>query len=262
MWTDSRETRELAYEVKFLVDAERARCIRDWARSRLEPDPHGSGARQDEYRIASVYFDTANFDVFRRQGSFGRAKYRIRRYGSSDIVFLERKLRTSSLLTKHRTRIPMDDLECLMLDDVPHDWTGRWFHRRLRARGLQPTCHVSYTRTARQITTDVGFARLTLDEHLRADRCAGLDFAGRPATPVLQRHLILELKFRIAMPAVFKHLVEEFRLNPEPVSKYRFGVRTVSAYSGYPLADDPRDAPNPACCARVPFRSDADRVRV
>jgi hypothetical protein len=229
MWMDSRETRELAYEIKFLVDPERARRIRDWARARLEPDPHGSGVRKDEYRIASLYFDTEDFDVFNRRGSFGRAKYRIRRYGSSDVVFLERKMRTSSLLTKHRTRVAIDDLDGLIVNDPGTNWTGRWFHRRLLARRLRPACHVSYARMARLGANEFGSFRLTLDDHLRADRSGTLEFAGSPATPVLARQLILELKFRVTMPAVFKNLVEEFRLNPEPVSKYRFSVMALDA---------------------------------
>jgi hypothetical protein len=37
--------------------------------------------------------------VFHRRGSFGRSKYRIRRYGEAQVGFLERKLKTRGLLT-------------------------------------------------------------------------------------------------------------------------------------------------------------------
>lgn len=224
---DTREARALACEVKFLVDPERARQIRDWARTCLDPDPHGSGAHADEYRITSLYFDTTDFDVFNRQGSFGRAKYRIRRYANSNVVFLERKMRTSAFLTKRRTNIAIEDLECLNEDDAREGWSGRWFHRRLLARRLQPTCQVSYTRMARLGMTDLGPIRLTLDDHLRTDRRGTLEFGGSTGAPVLQRQLILELKFRVAMPAAFKRLVEEFVLNPQPVSKYRFSMMAL-----------------------------------
>src|SRR5688572_2760812 len=91
--TDTRENREFASETKFLVTPAVAEQIRDWARARLAPDPNASGESNDAYdayQITSLYFDTENFDVFHRKGSFGRSKYRIRRYGESEIAFLER----------------------------------------------------------------------------------------------------------------------------------------------------------------------------
>ena len=103
---DSRETRDFAREIKFLVDVSIADDVRDWARTHLGPDPHGAGPFGDEYVTTSLYFDTAQFDVFHRRGSFGRSKYRIRRYGECQVVFLERKLKTRGLLTKPRYLVP------------------------------------------------------------------------------------------------------------------------------------------------------------
>ena len=78
---DTREVRTFATEIKFVVDSDLAGRIREWARAQLAPDPHGAGAAKDEYLTTSVYFDTEQLDVFHRRGSFGRSKYRIRRYG-------------------------------------------------------------------------------------------------------------------------------------------------------------------------------------
>ena len=89
--TDMRENRELASEIKFLVSPELAAQIRDWAGGRLLADRHGAGLAGDAYQIMSLYFDTQRMDVFQRNGSFGRSKYRIRRYGLDEVVFLERK---------------------------------------------------------------------------------------------------------------------------------------------------------------------------
>ena len=86
----TRETRGLASEIKFLVDPGTGSRIRDWARARLQPDPYGEGPFGDEYRTTSLYFDTPEFDVFRRRGSYGRSKYRIRRYDGEAGAFLER----------------------------------------------------------------------------------------------------------------------------------------------------------------------------
>src|SRR6187549_2491358 len=91
----TREIRDSASEIKFTVDAATGARIRDRARHLLAPDPWASGPAADEYTTSTLYFDTADFAVYGRRGSYRRAKYRIRRYGESDMVFLERKLRTS-----------------------------------------------------------------------------------------------------------------------------------------------------------------------
>src|SRR5215213_3201370 len=103
MTSDMRETRTAACEIKFLLDARLAPEIADWARTNLRPDPHGGGAFNDAYTTSTIYFDTRHMDVFRRRDSFGRAKYRVRRYGSADVVFFERKLRKPAVLIKRRT---------------------------------------------------------------------------------------------------------------------------------------------------------------
>src|SRR5688500_2493107 len=98
-----RENRELASELKFLITPEVAAGIREWARHKLLPDPYGNGSSRDEYTITSLYFETDLFDVYNRKGSFGRSKFRIRRYGQEDVVYLERKLKTNGLVAKRRS---------------------------------------------------------------------------------------------------------------------------------------------------------------
>lgn len=87
--TDLRETRWLAKEIKFVADASLQPELVEWARARLGPDGHGSGPHADEYLTSTLYFETPRFDVYRRLGSYGRSKYRVRQYGQSDRVFLD-----------------------------------------------------------------------------------------------------------------------------------------------------------------------------
>ena len=101
-------------------------------------------------------------------------------------------------------------------------WPGHWFHRRLLARGLGPACLMGYERTAYTAVTAEGPLRLTLDRNLRGAPAAAWD-----VTPVegglafLPGQVILEFKYRTALPALFKELLAEFRLTPGRVSKYR-----------------------------------------
>jgi len=225
----ARETRDLAREVKFVVSVPTAGEIRDWARTMLDPDPHAGGHHGDEYRTTSVYFDTAALDVFHRRGSYGRSKYRLRRYGSAPHVFLERKLRADDRVTKWRTPVELRELERLdvLHADAAAEWSGRWFHQRVLIRRLQPTCEVSYDRTARVTMTETGPARLTIDEHVEVRPAYRAAFLGGDGAIVIERDVVVELKFRAYMPLVFKQLVETFALTPRAVSKYRLSVAAL-----------------------------------
>jgi hypothetical protein len=221
---DTREVKTFATEIKFVLDPVLAANIRQWARAHLAPDPHGAGPSDDEYLTTSVYFDTEQLDVFHRRGSFGRSKYRIRRYGCDAFVFLERKLREPAVLAKRRTMAPLTALHRLAAGDPATSWSGDWFRARLHARRLRPVCQVSYRRTARIGTAVGSLVRLTLDEALAAQPSSGAHFSDAPGVLAIDGHQILELKFRHEPPALFKRLVEEFALTPEPASKYRLGM--------------------------------------
>jgi hypothetical protein len=225
-----REVRAHARELKFVVEPDVAVKIRHWARTHLDPDAHGRGPFGDEYHTTSVYFDTAAYDVFHRRGSFGRSKYRIRRYGDEETVFLERKMRQPAVLAKRRTSLSLTALSQLTDSAVGADWPGYWFHRRVTARRLQPVCQVAYSRMARSVMRNGEQARLTLDCDLQALPASDVRFSRHsdvPAMVAMPGRLILELKYRGVPPAIFRQLVEEFALAPQAASKYRLGVAAL-----------------------------------
>jgi len=226
---ESRENRAFAYEIKFLIPSGSTDLVRAWSRVRLRPDPHAEAGSGDTYHVNSLYFDTQACDVFHRTGSYGRAKYRIRRYGSASSVFLERKLRAHGIVTKRRTSVPIADLaRFTSAPDEP--WAGHWFHRRIAARAMSPACQISYHRMAMLGWNDAGPIRLTVDDDLRACEATGAAFCTHTeGMSLLDGQAILEMKFRLAMPTVFKELLKEFRLYPQPVSKYRLAVPVLAA---------------------------------
>jgi len=162
--------------------------------------------------------------VFRRHGSYRRSKYRIRRYGACDEVFLERKMRTRNVLSKRRTRVHGEELGRLVLSDADPDWEGAWFLKRIRIRRFAPAVQVSYRRSARVAETAMGDIRLTVDDSLSAIPAAGLVFRSGGGDIVVRDRAIVELKFRVATPAIFKKLVEQFVLEPKRISKYRMAA--------------------------------------
>src|SRR5262245_4273156 len=104
-----------ASELKFVLTEDTVAAVREWARLELAPDPYGAGMHRDSYQIASLYFDTGDFDLFFRRGSYARAKFRVRRYNDARTVFLERKLKAGNRLCKRRSDATLDDLS--RLDD-------------------------------------------------------------------------------------------------------------------------------------------------
>jgi zinc protease len=157
--------------------------VRNWARSALESDPHGEGPFADEYRTTSLYFDTAKHDVFHRRGSFGRAKYRIRRYSEHDFVFLERKLRKPGFLFKRRTRTPIGVLHQLERTEADGPWLGDWFHRRLLAEGAWVVGAVGDFNPETLLAT--------LEEHFGRLPGAGRGFPPLPPPPEPEPRLVL-----------------------------------------------------------------------
>jgi hypothetical protein len=225
------ETRTTARELKFLVTASHAAAIRQWARSELAPDPFAGGEFLDEYSTTSLYFDTPELDVYHRRRSYRRSKYRIRRYGQAEVVFLERKLRTGTSLSKRRTTIDISDLHRL-LEPADRGWPGYWFQQRLELRRLRATCQVSYRRVARVGAAGARHVRLTLDRDIHAVPQTEPAFTAERGALVSPDHQVLELKFRRELPSVFQNLIDRFALTPLPVSKYRLALEALQAPGG------------------------------
>jgi hypothetical protein len=224
------EKKEFASELKFLLDPMQAELVRAWARERLVPDPNAGGqAAGDTYAITSLYLDNAAFDVFHRRRRMHLSKYRVRRYGGPDgSVFLERKLKTRGRLAKRRCPLPVEEIALVAAPAVPAEWAGRWFHARVAARRLEPVCEISYHRLARVLLTPGGPIRLTMDTGLRARPAAGLVFQDDGGGMALaSERVVLELKYRRELPALFRELVARFQLSPQPFSKYRTAVTAL-----------------------------------
>jgi len=220
---DSRETREFARETKFLVDATAVEDVKAWARANFGHDPNGAGEFKDEYATTSLYFDTPSFDVYRRNDSYARGKFRVRRYGLLDFIFLERKMRTDQLLAKRRTTVDLESLQRIGEPEADPAWPGYWFHRRILFRGLRPLVQISYDRTARQSLVDGNPVRFTVDTNLRVLPMPDRAFLPGVGFPVIEEKAIVEMKYRRELPGILRRAVETFKLTPAAVSKYRLG---------------------------------------
>lgn len=215
-----------AYELKFLIDDDRAEQIMAWAREHLDPDPHADPELGDRYHVNSLYLDTAQFDVFHRSNGFGRQKYRLRRYGTESLVWFEQKQKRKGIVRKRRVSVDENEIERRLISPPEADWIGQWFRHKLDQQGLRPICQVTYERFARVKATDEGPIRVTVDDHLTACIAAGWNVPSGSLNGVglLEGQRILELKFRDVMPALFRRLIETERLAVTRFSKYRTSV--------------------------------------
>ena len=216
-----------AYEVKFLLSEAEARSVEQRLRPRLAADPHADPSAGGTYSVTSIYFDTPVFDVYHRTEKYRRRKYRVRRYGDSASVFLEKKSKSAQQVRKRRIAVPLVELS--ELAGPPWlEWAGAWSAKQLTDRGLQPICRVTYERVALIGSCSNGPIRVTFDRAARGQKTSDLSPAPvADGVTLLDDEVIAEFKFLESMPAAFKTVVEELRLTPRPVSKYRRCVEAV-----------------------------------
>jgi hypothetical protein len=211
-----------AYELKFLLTEDQAAAVTERVRTRLSPDPHSDPELGGAYRTTSIYTDTPRFDVLHRNGDYATSKCRVRRYGTSGPIFLERKDKDGNRVRKCRATVPADDLAILSRKHAPDGWVGGWFHQQLALRELSPVCRITYERVAFMGATEGGTVRVTFDRNIRGEPVNGWAFRTLTDTPELLPGLVVcEFKFRVALPLLFKEVVEALALTPTTVSKYR-----------------------------------------
>jgi hypothetical protein len=212
-------------ELKFIICQDKATQIAKWAQNSLEPDPHTDPQLENSYLVQSLYLDTEGFEIFHSSAPFGEHKFRIRRYGSESCLYLEQKTKKGFRVRKLRTHIGEDELERLQQPPAGAPWDGCWFHDRILEHALRPVCVIAYHRQAYTGQEPSGPFRLTLDSSVAG--AASRDwFIGIPrhSTPLIPERMILELKYRSALPARLKQLIQDFALSPGPGSKYRTGM--------------------------------------
>lgn len=230
-----------AFEVKFVLPLALADEVQLWATRCMEPDPYAGPGNDGAYQTTTLYLDTPQRDVFHRRAKHKNRKFRLRRYGDDSRVYLERKTRRGDRVSKRRSDVALDELDSLTSPLPLESWPGEWFRTRIDAAVLRPACRITYDRAAFMLRTPDGSLRLTLDRRIRglptdawdltpvalADSPidAALNHAGC-TNAVLTDQVVCELKFRSALPNVFKQLIYKLNLVSGSFSKYR---RTMAA---------------------------------
>ncbi len=210
-------------ELKVIVSAAAIDGIRRWTSERLTP--------VDPYRVTTIYLDNPELDLL--NGLYDRSDmtYRARRYGEQSSVWLERKRRLGTAVSKRRAPWQLSDLDSMFAGRVPERGHPTEFFRAEVIRGrLAPRTVVSFDRQA--WTSDE--LRMTLDTAVCAAIAAGAPFQGpAPATQVIPGAAVLELKTESEVrPALMELLMNDLGLTWEEFSKYSASARALTLSAG------------------------------
>jgi hypothetical protein len=229
-------------ERKLVVAPEAARALRAAVAARLDVEQYVPGRTRT--RIHSIYFDTADFALYRRSLAPGPApglKLRLRAYGDARTPdrpdaarFLEAKLGVTSPdgpRLKRKARLALSDRKLARL--MKAKGTKRPLSRRkfwqpllayLAAFQVRPRLTVSYEREA--FVDRAGLLRVTFDEGYHASVVEGA--ASPLGAPVgrLGDAVIVEIKFVQALPPWLVDELVRLGLPPEgqPFSKFKTAV--------------------------------------
>jgi hypothetical protein len=236
------------YELKYVIDEDRARAITHFVRTHLRPTRYNRWGPVPGQPTISLYLDSPDFLLFRQNchGLKNRFKLRIRFYDNEwrHPAFLEIKRRLSDVICKSRALISREGVRRLLEEGWPRPshWPEQsalvdtlrldtyfmfWsLCNRLRAQGM---LYVSYLREAYDSPVN-STLRVTLDRQISAsvyDGSGRLTMPSRGVRPSkYEPHwlppdcVVLEMKFDDRAPTWMLDMARVFNLQRRPVSKY------------------------------------------
>ncbi|QDT41723.1 VTC domain protein [Gimesia alba] len=233
------QARDRRVELKFILPKALSNSVRNWAKERMDPDPHCQTFPSDSYEIHTLYLDTSSLDIYRKTGVAGLTKHRLRCYGNESNIWVETKRKKNNIVLKKRSTISAEELEFI---HQPHSaeslWTGAWFQQRVLQKNLQPTALVHYQRFAQTARHQNRTIRLTIDSQLTGCRSSLWEVPNRaPRWTSLSPEIeILELKFHNVLPPLFKKLLLEFPILSTGFSKYRTVMAASECIASQPAS--------------------------
>ncbi|NLX13257.1 MAG: polyphosphate polymerase domain-containing protein [Phycisphaerales bacterium] len=217
------------YEMKYLVTEAQAAMLVEYIRPHMRPDHHSP---QGSYPLASLYLDSKDLRLYRESmdGLKNRFKLRIRCYSDDPdaLCFFEIKRRMNQVIIKSRARVPRPAVAALLNKEVrlsevscdAHENLDQYFYYR-RQINAEPLFSVRYSRQAFEGKNN-DRVRITFDRNLRfrLPRVPEPGINGSGWVPWHERAVVFEIKFTEAYPAWIHHLVQQFTLQAQSVSKY------------------------------------------
>jgi hypothetical protein len=259
------------YELKYVIDEERAVAVADYVQAFLRPSEHNGTGAVRGHPVISLYMDSPDYFLYRQVscGHRNRMKLRIRFYNEhwNSPAFLEIKRRVNDNIIKDRAMISREGVRQFLRGGWPSP--SHWpmpehlkkgpkqfdvyfrFWQFCNALKAKPVAYLSYLREIYEQPDDDEM-RVTLDRHVAAtpyDESTMLDEQlGRLVAP---RHgippppdnppyflpvdgVILELKFEERPPTWLYDMIRIFNLQRRFMCKYAAAVDGMKLPWGKP----------------------------
>ena len=221
----------MRHEEKFICSDRQLALIEHRIGALLSKDRN---QKNDDYRIRSLYFDTADDRLYNESlsGVDNRSKYRIRFYDMDRKFFrIERKDTVGNLKSKRSQRVSYEYvMNALQGEILPADDDGvlKEVYALCRTELLKPVIIVDYRRSA--YTYPIGNVRITLDRDVSCTYRTG-DFLDEHALliPVLPygKH-ILEVKYDGILPGFIASMIDIGDIERVSFSKYAYSRSVMS----------------------------------
>ena len=221
-------------EIKFLLDSEQYRLLRERLAGIAEVDAYGRTS------INNVYFDTEDRLLIREsldKPSY-KEKLRLRSYGipekDSD-VFIEIKKKYDGIVYKRRIAVPYAEaFACLYRHEALPEEHSSQISREIRYMTrcygpLIPSMRISYERIAMAGVKDPNL-RITFDSDIRwstESLTLADEYGSMPILETGQR--LMELKIAGAYPLEIAHILGDLDIYPVSFSKYGRGYIQLAA---------------------------------
>lgn len=187
----------------------------------------------NEYRIYSIYYDTANHDVIRQNSSkpVYKEKMRLRSYyerkDPEDKIWMEIKKKSEKVGNKRRIKLKIKEVEPFVNEGIlpkTKDYLSAQVAKELqyyfKMNKVAPALYVQYDRLALFGKEDKSF-RMTFDRNVRTRR-SNFQFGESDIDEMLLPDgiYIMEIKILGAMPLWLTALLSEHQLFSHGFSKY------------------------------------------
>lgn len=226
-------------EFKYILDAKQFKEIRETLCNYVELDKFVSNTRHGFYEVLSLYYDSPRFYSYweKIDGAKKRRKIRLRTYRTDGVLspnmFFEIKRKHDSIVLKDRFVLKGNDYKNLIergdffnsdsMNDSNRKEILEEFHSVKGRSCISPKILISYNREPYlgkfnknvRITFDYAI-KAKRGEHLLHDENGFVDLSGTK--------VIMEIKFKGALPFYIENIIKTYNLERVPYSKYCEGV--------------------------------------
>jgi len=234
------------FELKYIINEDVARAVRDFVSSYLEIDEYGATLPNYSYPVHSLYLDSDDLHLYQTtiNGDKNRYKLRLRFYDNRPEapIYFEIKRRMNNIIAKQRGGVRRDAVDWLLAGHLPEPGhlvskdprqlvALQNFCQLMNDIGAKSKAHIAYLREA-WISPRDNSVRVTMDREVKCEPepVARLNTQMENPVIVFGNEVILELKFTDRFPDWFKELVRVFGLMQCGAAKYVDGVALVGEH--------------------------------